>query len=251
MVIEKKLRLDEDDPTAVALPTDETDVSVTPDGGAEVTLTNQQRIDEAEAMGLLEEEIPQMSGVPDENLAEQMSEADIQLVSNELSEGFDRDKESRSEYDEIAEDGVNLLGLQYEEGAGAFPGASGVTHPVLAQAVVKFQAKAYKELFPTEGPVRTRIMGAQTQDKLEQANRVRQFLNWQTQLQMPEYGPELDKMLFHVALYGTAFKKTYFNPTLQRPVTEFIKAQDFFVDYFASDLETAERYTHRYYQETK
>ena len=136
----------------------------------------------------------------------------MQAVAQELLEGFDRDKQSREEYDEIAEDGINLLGLQYDDSAGSFPGSSGVTHPVLAQAVVKFQAKAYKELFPTEGPVRTVIMGTQTQEKLDQSNRVRQFLNWQTQTQMPEYGPELDKMLFHVALYGTSFKKTYFNP---------------------------------------
>ena len=243
MAIEKRIELEED-----ALPEDiaaAEDITQTPDGGAEVTLTDQQQINEAEAMGLMDEE-PMMMGDFDANLVETMSEADIQEVSKNLQEGYDRDKSSREEYDEIAEEGIELLGLKYDEGAGAFPGASGVTHPVLAQAVVKFQAKAYKELFPTEGPVRTRIMGTQTQPKLEQANRVRQFLNWQTQIQMPEYGPELDKMLFHVALYGTAFKKTSFNPALQRPVTEFIKAQDFFVDYFASDLESAERYTHKY-----
>ena len=244
MAIEKRIQLEDDTQVSATMPTD--DVSVTPDGGAEITLTDQQEIDEATAMGMMDDEMPMPFGPHDANLAEMMTDEDIDSVSKELMDGFDKDKESRSEYDEIAEDGVNLLGLQYEEGAGAFPGASGVTHPVLAQAVVKFQAKAYKELFPTEGPVRTRIMGVNTQPKMEQANRVRQFLNWQTQMQMPEYGPELDKMLFHVALYGTAFKKTYWNPTLQRPVTEFIKAQDFFVDYYASDLETAERYTHKY-----
>ena len=243
MAIEKRIEL-EDDAISANMPSDQ-DVTETPDCGAEITLTDQQEIDEATAMGLMDEE-PMMMGDFDANLAETMSEAEIQEVSKNLQEGYDRDKASREEYDEIAEEGIELLGLKYDEGAGAFPGASGVTHPVLAQAVVKFQAKAYKELFPTEGPVRTRIMGTQTQPKLEQANRVRQFLNWQTQIQMPEYGPELDKMLFHVALYGTAFKKTSFNPALQRPVTEFIKAQDFFVDYFASDLETAERYTHKY-----
>jgi len=244
MAIEKRIQLEDDTQVSASMPTD--DVAVMPDGGAEITLTDQQEIDEATAMGMMDDEVPTPFGPHDANLAEMMTDEDIDSVSKETLEGFEKDKESRSEYDEIAEDGVNLLGLQYEEGAGAFPGASGVTHPVLAQAVVKFQAKAYKELFPTEGPVRTRIMGVNTQPKMEQANRVRQFLNWQTQMQMPEYGPELDKMLFHVALYGTAFKKTFWNPTLQRPVTEFIKAQDFFIDYFASDLETAERYTHKY-----
>ena len=243
MAIEKRIELEEDAISADIPTSDE--VTAMEDGGAEVTLTDQTEIDEAEAMGLLDEQ-PMMETSHDANLAEVMEESDIQAVSQELLEGFDRDKQSREEYDEIAEDGINLLGLQYDDSAGSFPGSSGVTHPVLAQAVVKFQAKAYKELFPTEGPVRTRIMGTQTQEKLDQANRVRQFLNWQTQTQMPEYGPELDKMLFHVALYGTSFKKTYFNPALQRPVTEFIKAQDFYVDYYASDLETAERYTHKY-----
>ena len=243
MAIEKRIELEEDVISADIPTSDE--VTAMEDGGAEVTLTDQTEIDEAEAMGLLDEQ-PMMETSHDANLAEVMEESDIQAVSQELLEGFDRDKQSREEYDEIAEDGINLLGLQYDDSAGSFPGSSGVTHPVLAQAVVKFQAKAYKELFPTEGPVRTRIMGTQTQEKLDQANRVRQFLNWQTQTQMPEYGPELDKMLFHVALYGTSFKKTYFNPALQRPVTEFIKAQDFYIDYYASDLETAERYTHKY-----
>jgi hypothetical protein len=243
MAIEKRIELEEDAISA-DIPTSD-DITAMEDGGAEVTLTDQTEIDEAEAMGLLDQQ-PMMETSHDANLVEVMEESDIQAVSQELLEGFDRDKQSREEYDEIAEDGINLLGLQYDDSAGSFPGSSGVTHPVLAQAVVKFQAKAYKELFPTEGPVRTRIMGTQTQEKLDQANRVRQFLNWQTQTQMPEYGPELDKMLFHVALYGTSFKKTYFNPALQRPITEFIKAQDFYVDYYASDLETAERYTHKY-----
>ena len=243
MAIEKRIELEEDAISADIPTSDE--ITAMEDGGAEVTLTNQTEIDEADAMGLLQDD-PMMDTEHDANLADVMEESDIQAVSQELLEGFDRDKQSREEYDEIAEDGINLLGLQYDDSAGSFPGSSGVTHPVLAQAVVKFQAKAYKELFPTEGPVRTRIMGTQTQEKLDQSNRVRQFLNWQTQTQMPEYGPELDKMLFHVALYGTSFNKTYFNPALQRPVTEFIKAQDFYVDYYASDLETAERYTHKY-----
>ena len=243
MAIEKRIELEEDAISADIPTSDE--ITAMEDGGAEVTLTDQTEIDEADAMGLLQDD-PMMDTEHDANLADVMEESDIQAVSQELLEGFDRDKQSREEYDEIAEDGINLLGLQYDDSAGSFPGSSGVTHPVLAQAVVKFQAKAYKELFPTEGPVRTRIMGTQTQEKLDQANRVRQFLNWQTQTQMPEYGPELDKMLFHVALYGTSFKKTYFNPALQRPITEFIKAQDFYVDYYASDLETAERYTHKY-----
>tara|TARA_R110002051_G_scaffold187604_2_gene257237 strand:- start:207 stop:2621 length:2415 start_codon:yes stop_codon:yes gene_type:complete len=244
MAIEKQIDLFEEE-ISTPIPSGE-DIEATPDGGAEVTLTNQKEVDEAEAMGLFDEEKQINEEEFDANLAEFMDEADLKEVASNLEEGFTRDKDSRSEYDEIAEDGIKLLGLQYDDSAGSFPGSAGVTHPVLAQAVVKFQAKAYKELFPTEGPVRTRIMGVQSQQKLEQANRVRQFLNWQTQIQMPEFGPELDKLLFNVALYGTGFKKTFWDPSLQRPCTEFIKAQDFFIDYFATNLETAERYTHKY-----
>jgi len=217
------------------------------DGNAEVTLQNEQELEEAEAMGLMEEE----DFLKDEddfnaNLVEFLDDKQITEATNELWEGFETDKQSREEYDAIAEDGVTLLGLSYDEGSQPFPGACGSTHPVLAQSVVKFQAKAFKELFPTEGPVRTRIMGIQTEQKLQQANRVRQFMNWQTQIQMPEYGPELDRLLFHVALYGSAFKKTYWDVTLNRACTQYVKAQDFYVDYYASNLETAERFTHKY-----
>ena len=154
-----------------------------------------------------------------------------------MQDSFERDKQSRDEYDSIAEEGVDLLGFKAEESDEPFPGACASSHPVLSQAVVKFQAKAYKELFPTEGPVRTRIVGLQTQQKMEQANRVRHFMNYQTQIQMPEYGPELDRLLFYVALYGSAFKKTYWDTALQRPRTEYVKAQDFYIDYYASDLD--------------
>ena len=245
MAIEKQIELFEEEEISTPIVEGE-DISALEDGGAQVTLTDQIEIDEADAMGLLDGERLEEEEEFDSNLAELMSEQDLKEIASELEEGFIRDKDSRSEYDEIAEDGINLLGLQYDDSAGSFPGSAGVTHPVLAQAVVKFQAKAFKELFPTEGPVRTRIMGTQTQQKLEQANRVRQFLNWQTQIQMPEYGPELDKLLFHVGLYGTAFKKTFWDPSLERPCTEFIKAQDFFIDYYATNLDTAERYTHKY-----
>lgn len=214
-------------------------------GEVEVELADDAELEAAEAMGLFDEQ-EQLTEEFDANLAEQMPEEDLQFVANELYDGFTKDKDSRQEYDDIAEEGVTLLGFKDDEGGEPFPGACSATHPVLAQAVVKFQAKTYKELFPTEGPVRTRIIGMDTMQKQEQANRVRQFMNWQTQIQMPEYGPELDRLLFYVSLYGTAFKKTYWDPTQQRACTEFVKASDFYVNYYASDLENAERYTHKY-----
>ena len=225
----------------------EEEVLVNEDGGAEVTLEDKPLMEEAKAMGLFDDEdLPLDAAAHDANLAEILDEKDLNGLSTELLDSFERDQQSRSEYDHIAEEGVDLLGFGNEESNEPFPGAANASHPVLAQAVVKFQAKAYKELFPTEGPIRTRLVGAQTPQKMEQANRVRHFMNYQTQIQMPEYGPELDRLLFYVSLYGSAFKKTYWDVSLQRPRTEYIKAQDFYIDYFASDLETAERFTHKY-----
>jgi len=241
MAVEKRIQLEDD--IGVQLPEDGA-----MDSNMEVTLEDQQEIAAAEAMGMIPQEDGMELEIEDHeaNLADMLDEQQLDLVAMELSESFQNDKDSREDYDSIAEDGVTLLGLQDENGDEPFPGACGATHPALTQAVVKFQAKAYKELFPTEGPVRTRLIGAQTPQKAEQANRVRHFLNYQTQLQMPEYGPELDRLLFYVGLYGSAFKKTYWDATLQRPRTQYVKAQDFYIDYYASDLETAERFTHTY-----
>jgi len=242
MAVEKRIQLE--DEIGVELPEDGV-----MDSDMEVTIEDQQEIDAAEAMGMLPDEESGMDlEVEDHeaNLADELDEQQLNDVAMELSEAFDNDKDSRQDYDSIAEDGVTLLGLQDEQGGEPFPGACNATHPALTQAVVKFQAKAYKELFPTEGPVRTRLLGTQNPEKMEQANRVRQFMNYQTQLQMPEYGPELDRLLFYVGLYGSAFKKTYWDATLQRPRTQYVKAQDFYIDYYASDLETAERFTHTY-----
>ena len=243
MAIEKQIDLEEAI-TSVKMPSAD-NIERLDTGEVEVEIADDATIEAAEAMGFFDEE-EQLTEDFDANLAEQMPEEDLQFVANELYDGFTKDKDSRQEYDDIAEEGVTLLGFKDDEGGEPFPGACSATHPVLAQAVVKFQAKTYKELFPTEGPVRTRIIGLDTMQKQEQANRVRQFMNWQTQIQMPEYGPELDRLLFYVSLYGTAFKKTYWDPTQQRACTEFVKASDFYVNYYASDLENAERYTHKY-----
>ena len=243
MAIEKQIDLEEAI-TSVKMPTAD-NIERLDTGEVEVEIADDATLEAAEAMGFLDEE-EQLTEEFDANLAEQMPEEDLQFIANELYEGFTKDKDSRQEYDDIAEEGVTLLGFKDDQGGEPFPGACNATHPVLAQAVVKFQAKTYKELFPTEGPVRTRIIGLDTMQKQEQANRVRQFMNWQTQIQMPEYGPELDRLLFYVSLYGTAFKKTYWDPTQQRACTEFVKSSDFYVNYYASDLENAERYTHKY-----
>lgn len=249
MIVEKQLDLLEGEnltsPESPVKPVDE--VVTTPDGGAEITLEDKGLLEEAKALGVFEEDENSPKAMEhDANLVEFIDENELGSIASELQDSFERDKQSRDEYDSIAEEGIELLGFKAEDSDEPFPGACASSHPVLSQAVVKFQAKAYKELFPTEGPVRTRIVGLQTQQKMEQANRVRHFMNYQTQIQMPEYGPELDRLLFYVALYGSAFKKTYWDVNLGRPRTEYIKAQDFYIDYYASDLENAERFTHKY-----
>ena len=237
MIVEKQLDLLEGEnltsPESPVKPVDE--VVTTPDGGAEITLEDKGLLEEAKALGVFEEDENSPKAMEhDANLVEFIDENELGSIASELQDSFERDKQSRDEYDSIAEEGIELLGFKAEDSDEPFPGACASSHPVLSQAVVKFQAKAYKELFPTEGPVRTRIVGLQTQQKMEQANRVRHFMNYQTQIQMPEYGPELDRLLFYVALYGSAFKKTYWDVNLGRPRTEYIKAQDFYIDYYES-----------------
>lgn len=181
-----------------------------------------------------------------DNLAERIDEETLDALSDELIELYKVDKESRAEWDSIAADAIKQLGFSSEETDVPFPGACEVTHPMLAQSVVKFQAKAFRELFPSQGPVRTRIMGDKTREREQQAFRVRDYMNYQTTVLMSEYGPELDRLLFSTALYGSAFKKTYYDATMDRPVSKFIKAEDFVIDYFTESLETSPRYTHKY-----
>jgi hypothetical protein len=192
---------------------------------------------------LVEEMLPEQYE-HSENLASIMDKADLDTLAKELATTHEADKTSRADWDSIVAKAIDLLGFKIEEMDEPFPGACGATHPLLAQAVVRFQARAYKELFPSQGPVRTKIIGRETPEKAKQALRVRNYMNWQTTEDMPEFGPELDKLLFAVGLMGSAFKKTYYDERLARPVSRLVKAQDFYVDYYATDLTTANRYTH-------
>ena len=224
---------------------DLTDEELNPEDAVEdiefdLTDVGEEDDDLADDMALPEEE-SHMS-----NLAELIDEDTLTEIATTLLESYGDDVSSREEWSSIATTGVDLLGFSIEERSEPFPGACGASHPVLAQSVVKFQAKAIKELCPSTGPVRTQIMGIQTPEKQQQANRVRDFMNYQTTLQMPEYRMQLDKLLFYTALYGSGIKKTYWDNDLGRPKTVFVKAEDFVIDYYATDLESAERYTHRY-----
>ena len=143
------------------------------------------------------------------NIAEFMDDDLLDKLSSDLQKNFEDDKSSRSDWEKTYKDGLDLLGFKYEERSKPFAGAAGVTHPLLAEAVTQFQAQAYKELLPPGGPVRTEIMGAPSLEVEQQAERIKKFMNYQITCQMQEFDPELDQLLFHLPLAGSAFKKVY------------------------------------------
>ena len=180
----------------------------------------------------------------DANLAEFINEEDLQNLSSDLMQEYKDDKSSRDEWYDSYSKGLKLLGFNYEDRSQPFSGASGVTHPLLAETVTQFQAQAYKELLPANGPVRTQIIGEQTSQKEDQAQRVQDFMNYQIMHVMEDFDPDLDQMLFYLPLSGSAFKKIYFDTTLNRAVSKFVPSEDLIVPYSATDLATAERVTH-------
>ena len=185
-----------------------------------------------------------MMGGHNENLAENMNDGDLEMIARELSDAYEGDKESRGDWSSTYAEGLELLGMQYEDRTNPFPGASGVSHPLLAESVTQFQAQSYKELFPAGGPVKTQIMGAINPQVEQQSQRVKEFMNFQLTHVMEEYEPELDQMLFHLPLSGSAFRKIYFDNTLGRPVSKFVSSEDLVVPYEATDLHTCSRITH-------
>ena len=178
------------------------------------------------------------------NLAENVSEDELQRISSKLLGEFDDDKSSRKDWEEGFAKGLDLLGFKYDERSQPFQGASGVTHPLLAESVTQFQAHAYRELLPAKGPVDVNIVGEITIDKEGQAERVKDFMNYQITNVMQEYDPEMDQLLFHLPLSGSAFKKVYYDASLGRAVSKFIPSENLVVPYNASDLMTAERIAH-------
>jgi hypothetical protein len=178
------------------------------------------------------------------NLAEFIDENDLNLLGTELGQNYEDYKSSRKDWEQAYTQGLDLLGFKYEQRTEPFQGASGATHPVLAEAVTQFQALAYKELLPAEGPVRTQVIGASTPDTEQQAERVKEFMNYQIMDVMKEYEPEFDQMLFYLPLSGSTFKKVYFDSVLNRPVSQFIQAEDLVVPYTATSLEDADAIIH-------
>ena len=178
------------------------------------------------------------------NLAETLSEQALDSLGTKLFEQYREYKESRGDWEQSYREGLELLGFKYERRTEPFRGASGVNHPVLAEAVTQFQAQAYKELLPADGPVRTQIMGTITPEKQDQAHRVKDFKNYQIMDQMKEYEPEFDQMLFYLPLSGSTFKKVYYDELLGRAVSKFVPADDLIVPYSANSLDDAEAIVH-------
>jgi hypothetical protein len=201
-------------------------IEMTEDGGALVNPMNEQEVEF------------------DSNLAEYMDEKDLQDMSSDLIGDYKEDSSSREEWYDAYAKGLKLLGFKYEDRSQPFQGASGVTHPLLSETVTQFQAQAYKELLPANGPVRVQMIGKSDPQKEQQAQRVQEFMNYQVMHVMEDFDPDLDQMLFYLPLSGSSFKKVYYDSTMGRAVSKFIPSEELIVPYTATDLGTAERITH-------
>tara|TARA_R110000803_G_scaffold133684_2_gene200836 strand:- start:382 stop:2769 length:2388 start_codon:yes stop_codon:yes gene_type:complete len=178
------------------------------------------------------------------NLALVLDPSELGEISNELIAAFEEDKESRDEWLQTFSNGLDLLGIKSEERDTPFPGASGVTHPLLAEAATQFQAQAYKELLPANGPVSTKMVGLDNPELEAQCKRVKEYMNYQITEVMEEYDPDMDSLLFYLPLAGSAFKKVYFDSLLGRATSPFVKAENLVVSYDTTNLETSPRTTH-------
>jgi hypothetical protein len=210
---------------------EDVEVTMDDDGGAEVSF-DPNAVD------------PSMAQDHFANLAESLGEEVLSPLGNKLYDQYTEYKESRGDWEQSYREGLELLGFKYERRTEPFRGASGVNHPVLAEAVTQFQAQAYKELLPADGPVRTQILGAITPEKQDQSHRVKDFMNYQIMDQMKEYEPEFDQMLFYLPLSGSTFKKVYYDDLLGRAVSKFVPADDLIVPYSANSLDDAEAIIH-------
>ena len=208
----------------------EIEVTETADGGAEISFDPNA--------------VEPVSSSHNQNLAELLDDSILDPLGSKLVDDYKDYRSSRKDWEDTYRNGLDLLGFKYERRTEPFKGASGVTHPVLSEAVTQFQAQAYKELLPADGPVRTQILGAQTPAKQDQSNRIKDFMNYQIMDQMKEYEPEFDQMLFYLPLSGSTFKKVYYDDLLGRAVSKFIPADDLVVPYSATSLDDAESVIH-------
>jgi hypothetical protein len=205
--------------------------------------------DDMAFMAAMQEEVAVEIEIPHfANLAEYLGEDELKDIASKVIEGFEADKDSRSEWDETLTRGLDLLGLKFEETGTAFDGSCAATHPLIIESAVKFQSKASQELLPAAGPVRTQIIGDPDSQIVQQSNRVRRFMNYELTEMMPEYFDEMERMLFHLPIVGSAIVKMYYDGGLERPTAEHIPLDQFYVNYSATDLRRAERYTHVIYK---
>ena len=179
-----------------------------------------------------------------DNLADLLPDEVLEPIGNEMTQNYMDYKGSRKEWEQGYIQGLDLLGFKYENRTEPFQGASGATHPVMAEAVTQFQAQAYKELLPSDGPVRTQIIGVKNPATEQQAQRVKDFMNYLIMDQMKEYEAEFDSMLFHLPLAGSTFKKVYYDVNLGRAVSKFVPADELIVPYTATSLDDAEAIIH-------
>ena len=219
---QEELSISIDNPDSVAIATD--------DGGMIIDF-------EPDKQNIMDEDF-------DSNLADYMDESTLNELGGDLISQYQADKDSRSEWEESYVKGLDQLGLKIEERTTPWAGACGVFHPMLSEAVIRFQSQSIAEMFPAQGPVRTKIVGKLTEDKTKQAGRVQDYLNYLLTHEMSEYRTETEKMLFSLPLAGSAFRKVYYDPNLERPASIFVPAEDVVVNYGASDLETCQRATH-------
>jgi hypothetical protein len=242
MAFEKPLEAEVQYPTAY--PQDEVEVEIM-DGATD----GESTVTELEDGGVLIDFDPTATseGVESiqfgENLAESMDDRDLSALGSDIVSKFNTDRESRSDWERTYKDGIDLLGLKIEKRTKPFTGACGVTHPILTEAVVRFQSHAIGEIFPEGGPVRTKIHGKKTKEKISQAARVEEYMNYLTLEVMEEYREEMDRLLWSLCIAGSAFKKVYYSEELERPVAVFVPAEDMVVPYGASTLATTPRVT--------
>jgi hypothetical protein len=183
-----------------------------------------------------------------ENIAEEMDENTLQSLGMELLDDIQRDRDSRKDWETAYKEGLTLLGLKYEERTEPWNGACGVFHPMITEAVVRFQSETIMETFPAQGPVKTKIIGKDTREKEEAARRVKDDMNYELTERMPEFRSEHERMLWSLPATGSAFKKVYYDPNMQRQVSLFVPAEDIIISYGASSIEMAERISHRMFK---
>ena len=226
---EQEIALETRDELIPQISNENIEINPMEDGGAEISFNPTQELQSSDHLS---------------NLAEIIDEQELTEIGAELVDDYNEYRSSRQDWEMAYTNGLDLLGFKYEKRTEPFKGASGVTHPVLAESVTQFQSQAYKELLPADGPVRTQIVGSITPERQDQANRVKDFMNYQIMDVMKEYESEFDQMLFYLPLSGSTFKKVYYDSILGRAVSKFIPAEDLIVPYSATSLEDAEAVIH-------